>query len=111
MYEKTQTGGLAVHNIMQYYKSAQLVALGQWWSLEESLTDSCWMEQVVSPIPLKEWLLLDRKVQLQLTRGKSIIWETLAKTWSEVIGIIAPRLSPVLPFYYQPAFAIACSKF
>lgn len=100
-----QNGGLAVPSILKYYKAAQLVALGPWWTKVKSKSESWRLEQVAIDIPLYERIILNKLDRLKLQKRENTVRNALAKIWDEVKVTVAPGVSPIASYFYHPLFA------
>lgn len=96
--QRIKEGRLAVQNILNYYRAAQLVALAQWWSKGGNCSNCCGFEQEGIEVSLSECILLNKAERQKYQKGQSIIRKVLVKNWDEARGAVAPGLFPIASF-------------
>lgn len=104
MQQQIREGGLAVTSFLNYYRAAHLTVVSQWWNAEEDRTDSWWLEQATTAIPLKEWVFLPKQERLKAQLSNNWIRTSLSKMWDKIRDIIAPGISPISSYYYHSLF-------
>lgn len=100
LHQKVCNGGIAFPCLRKYYQASRLVAMREWWRIENQ--DVWTFEQYGVLLPLKEWALTVSGLRPTITSHNSI-FRTIMGIWRSCQKL-SPIQSPLPSFIYSPGF-------